>query len=152
MAFDPICKMTVNEKTVEFTSECKGKKYCFCALTAKRNLMATRQSTREVSGDLIQGNSRTETLPGLFLLFPQRVKSDHRIQSAHADGPRDQRDQPDKRNEIRPRLYDHVQCKYPDEYNPEYDPDHTVDHANIFFSELQRFHLKLLGWRGGIKR
>jgi len=31
MAIDPICKMTVNEKTAKWTSKYKGKTYYFCA-------------------------------------------------------------------------------------------------------------------------
>lgn len=31
MAIDPICQMTVDEKTARFTSVYKGKKYYFCA-------------------------------------------------------------------------------------------------------------------------
>jgi YHS domain-containing protein len=31
MAIDPICKMTVDEKTAKFTSVYKGKTYYFCA-------------------------------------------------------------------------------------------------------------------------
>jgi YHS domain-containing protein len=31
MAIDPICKMTVDEKTATFKSEYKGKSYYFCA-------------------------------------------------------------------------------------------------------------------------
>jgi YHS domain-containing protein len=36
MAIDPICKMTVDEKTAKFTSEYKGKKYYFCAPGCKK--------------------------------------------------------------------------------------------------------------------
>jgi YHS domain-containing protein len=36
MAIDPICKMTVDEKTAKFTSEFKGKKYYFCAPGCKK--------------------------------------------------------------------------------------------------------------------
>ncbi|MBE3121869.1 MAG: YHS domain-containing protein [Thermoplasmata archaeon] len=36
MAIDPICKMTVDEKTAKFTSVYKGKKYYFCALGCKK--------------------------------------------------------------------------------------------------------------------
>jgi YHS domain-containing protein len=36
MAVDPICKMTVDEKTAKFTSEYKGKKYYFCAPGCKK--------------------------------------------------------------------------------------------------------------------
>ena len=31
MSIDPICKMTVNEKTAKWTSKYKGKTYYFCA-------------------------------------------------------------------------------------------------------------------------
>ena len=31
MAIDPVCKMTVDEKTAKFTSVYKGKTYYFCA-------------------------------------------------------------------------------------------------------------------------
>ena len=31
MAIDPVCKMTVDEKTAKFKSEYKGNKYYFCA-------------------------------------------------------------------------------------------------------------------------
>jgi YHS domain-containing protein len=37
MAIDPICKMTVDEKTVKFTSGYKGKKYYLCAPGCKKN-------------------------------------------------------------------------------------------------------------------
>jgi Cu+-exporting ATPase len=36
MAIDPICKMTVDEKTAKFTSEYKGKKYYFCGPGCKK--------------------------------------------------------------------------------------------------------------------
>ncbi len=36
MAIDPICKMTVDEKTAKFTSDYKGKKYYFCAPGCKK--------------------------------------------------------------------------------------------------------------------
>ena len=36
MAIDPICGMTVDEKTAKFTSEYKGKKYYFCAVGRKK--------------------------------------------------------------------------------------------------------------------
>jgi YHS domain-containing protein len=36
MAIDPICNMTVDEKTAKFTSEYKGKKYNFCAPGSKK--------------------------------------------------------------------------------------------------------------------
>lgn len=35
MAVDPICKMTVDESTAEWTSEYKGKMYYFCASGCK---------------------------------------------------------------------------------------------------------------------
>jgi len=40
MAIDPICKMTVDEKTAKFTSEYKGKKYYFCAPGCKKKFDA----------------------------------------------------------------------------------------------------------------
>jgi YHS domain-containing protein len=36
MAIDPVCKMTVNEKTAKYISEYKGKKYFFCAPGCKK--------------------------------------------------------------------------------------------------------------------
>ncbi len=36
MAIDPVCKMTVDEKTAAATSEYKGKKYYFCAVGCKK--------------------------------------------------------------------------------------------------------------------
>jgi YHS domain-containing protein len=36
MAIDPICKMTVDEKTARFTSVYKGKTYYFCAPGCKK--------------------------------------------------------------------------------------------------------------------
>ena len=36
MAIDPVCKMTVDEKTAKFKSEYKGKTYYFCALGCKK--------------------------------------------------------------------------------------------------------------------
>lgn len=36
MAIDPICKMTFDEKTAEYISEYKGKKYFFCAPSCKK--------------------------------------------------------------------------------------------------------------------
>ncbi|MGB4236254.1 MAG: YHS domain-containing protein [Methanoregulaceae archaeon] len=36
MAIDPICKMTVDEKTAKFTSVYKGKTYYFCAPGCKK--------------------------------------------------------------------------------------------------------------------
>lgn len=36
MAVDPICKMTVDEKTAEYTSEYNGKTYYFCAPGCKK--------------------------------------------------------------------------------------------------------------------
>jgi len=35
MAFDPVCKMEVDEKSAAATSEYKGKTYYFCALGCK---------------------------------------------------------------------------------------------------------------------
>lgn len=40
MAIDPICKMTVEEKTAKFTSDYKGKKYYFCAPGCKKTFDA----------------------------------------------------------------------------------------------------------------
>jgi len=36
VAIDPICKMTVDEKTAKFVSEYTGKKYYFCAPGCKK--------------------------------------------------------------------------------------------------------------------
>jgi YHS domain-containing protein len=36
LAIDPICKMTVDEKTAKWKSEYKGKTYYFCAPGCKR--------------------------------------------------------------------------------------------------------------------
>jgi len=36
MAIDPVCGMTVDEKTAKWTSEIKGKKYYFCAPGCKK--------------------------------------------------------------------------------------------------------------------
>ena len=36
MAIDPICKMEVDEKTAQYTSEHNGKTYFFCALGCKK--------------------------------------------------------------------------------------------------------------------
>jgi YHS domain-containing protein len=36
MAIDPICKMTVDEKTAKFTSVYNGKTYYFCAPGCKK--------------------------------------------------------------------------------------------------------------------
>jgi len=36
MAIDPVCKMTVDEKTAKLKSEYKGKTYCFCAPGCKK--------------------------------------------------------------------------------------------------------------------
>ena len=47
MAIDPICKMTVDEKTAKFTSEYKGKKYYFCAPGCKKKFDADPANTRE---------------------------------------------------------------------------------------------------------
>ncbi len=40
MAIDPICKMTVEEKTAKFKSEYKGKTYYFCAPGCKKKFEA----------------------------------------------------------------------------------------------------------------
>jgi Cu+-exporting ATPase len=40
LAIDPICGMTVDEKTAKFTSEYKGKKYYFCAPGCKKKFDA----------------------------------------------------------------------------------------------------------------
>jgi YHS domain-containing protein len=39
-AIDPICKMTVDEKTAKFTSEYKGKRYYFCSPGCKQKFDA----------------------------------------------------------------------------------------------------------------
>lgn len=36
MAIDPICGMSVDEKTAKYVSEFKGKKYYFCAPGCKK--------------------------------------------------------------------------------------------------------------------
>ena len=36
MAIDPVCQMTVDEKTAKFKSEYKGNKYYFCAPGCKK--------------------------------------------------------------------------------------------------------------------
>lgn len=36
MAIDPVCNMTVDEKTAKITSEYNGKKYYFCAPGCKK--------------------------------------------------------------------------------------------------------------------
>ena len=36
MAIDPVCKMTVDEKTAKLKSEYKGKTYFFCAPGCKK--------------------------------------------------------------------------------------------------------------------
>jgi len=36
MAIDPVCKMTVDEKTAKFTSVYQGKTYYFCAPGCKK--------------------------------------------------------------------------------------------------------------------
>jgi YHS domain-containing protein len=36
VAVDPICKMTVDEKTAKYTSEYNGKTYYFCAPGCKK--------------------------------------------------------------------------------------------------------------------
>jgi YHS domain-containing protein len=36
MAIDPVCKMTVDEKTARLKSGYKGKMYCFCAPGCKK--------------------------------------------------------------------------------------------------------------------
>ena len=40
MAIDPICGMTVDEKTAKFTSVYKGKKYFFCSTGCKKKFDA----------------------------------------------------------------------------------------------------------------
>ena len=40
MAIDPVCKMTVDEKTAAAVSEYKGKKYYFCAVGCKKEFDA----------------------------------------------------------------------------------------------------------------
>ena len=41
MAIDPVCKMTVDEKTAKLVSEYKGKKYYFCAPACKKTFDET---------------------------------------------------------------------------------------------------------------
>ena len=36
MAIDPVCKMTVDEKTAKITSDYNGKRYYFCAPGCKK--------------------------------------------------------------------------------------------------------------------
>ncbi len=36
MAIDPVCKMTVDEKTAKLKSDCKGETYYFCAPGCKK--------------------------------------------------------------------------------------------------------------------
>lgn len=36
MAIDPVCKMTVDERTVKYKSDYKGKTYYFCAPGCKK--------------------------------------------------------------------------------------------------------------------
>jgi len=36
MVIDPVCKMTIDEKTAEFQTEYQGKIYYFCALGCKK--------------------------------------------------------------------------------------------------------------------
>jgi YHS domain-containing protein len=40
MAIDPICGMTVDEKTAKFTSDFKGTKYYFCSPGCKKKFDA----------------------------------------------------------------------------------------------------------------
>jgi YHS domain-containing protein len=40
MAIDPICKMTVDEKTAKLISEYNGRKYYFCAPGCKKKFDA----------------------------------------------------------------------------------------------------------------
>jgi len=40
MAIDPICRMTVDERTAKFKSEYKGKTYYFCAPGCKKKFDA----------------------------------------------------------------------------------------------------------------
>jgi YHS domain-containing protein len=37
LAIDPVCKMTVDEKTAKFKSDYKGKTYYFCAPGCKKS-------------------------------------------------------------------------------------------------------------------
>ena len=41
MAIDPICKMTVDEKTARFTTVYRGKTYYFCAPGCKKAFEAS---------------------------------------------------------------------------------------------------------------
>ena len=43
MATDPVCHMTIDEKTAAGTSEYKGKTYYFCALSCKTKFDANPQ-------------------------------------------------------------------------------------------------------------
>ena len=58
MAIDPICKMTVDEKTAKFTSEYKGKKYYFCAPGCKKKFDTDPARVR-----LSEGSSRESLRP-----------------------------------------------------------------------------------------
>ena len=49
MAIDPICKMTVDEKTAKFTSEYKGKKYYFCAPGCKKTFDAAPEKYAQMN-------------------------------------------------------------------------------------------------------
>ncbi len=40
LAIDPICKMVVDERTAEYKSEYKGRKYYFCSLGCKKEFDA----------------------------------------------------------------------------------------------------------------
>ncbi|MDH7510997.1 MAG: YHS domain-containing protein [Methanolinea sp.] len=40
MAIDPVCKMTVDEKTARFRTEYRGKTYYFCAPGCKKKFDA----------------------------------------------------------------------------------------------------------------
>ena len=40
MAVDPVCKMTVDEKTAAWKSDYNGKTYYFCALVCKQKFDA----------------------------------------------------------------------------------------------------------------
>lgn len=50
LAIDPVCKMTVDEKTAKFKTEYRGTTYYFCAPRVQKGL---RERPREVPEELI---------------------------------------------------------------------------------------------------
>ncbi len=44
MAIDPVCGMTVDEKTARFTAEYEGKTYYFCAKGCRDEFLANPQA------------------------------------------------------------------------------------------------------------